>query len=153
MVQLLMTVVGVVLLAGIAVAGVNYVGYGAAQRYAQTQVVSAGFQAWERAYAAYRIANRAAPAATGDLLAFLPGGSPKAPDGLAWGYGRDAGGPFVCLYGTVRTDDFDALRRLGDASFRGASVPPSAISYGQACGTAGSAGPDGPFAVTYRLGG
>jgi hypothetical protein len=154
MFQLLIVVMAILLTAGVVVAGINYVGFDAAKRYAQSQTVSAGFQAWERAGAAYRIANRLAPSGAEDLLPFLPGGSPKAPDGFSWSYGRDAEGAFVCLSGEAASeDDVAVLRRMGDPSFKGASVPPSAIRLGQVCGAVGAVEARAPFAVTYRLGG
>jgi hypothetical protein len=152
MLQILMVVLAIALLAVVVGAGVSYVSLDAGQRYASSQMLSSGFQAWERAYTAYRIANRASPATAEDLAAFLPSGGLKAPSGMVWGFGRDASGAFACLYGETRSEnDMAAMIRLSDSSSKVTSVPAAAISYGPSCGAVGPLALGEPLAVTYRL--
>lgn len=152
MFQILMVVIAAVLMAVTLGAGISYVNFDAGRRLAATQSASAGFQAWERAYTAYRIANRAAPLDAADLAPFLPAGGLRTPPGMAFGFGRDAAGPFVCLAGEVGSeDDLMALLRLGDPAFKASAVPASALSYGPACGGTGVVAAGAPLAVTFRL--
>jgi hypothetical protein len=152
MFQLLMVVLAILLLAAVAAAGVSYVNFDAGQRFASAQMVSIGFQAWERAYAAFRIANRVQPSQSEDLMPFLPAGLLKAPRGLAFGFGRDAAGPYVCLQGeTSSENDLAALMRLADGSSRISAIPPASVSYGGFCGGTGQFALGQPLAVTYRL--
>lgn len=152
MLQLLMVVLAILLLAAVAAAGVSYLNFDAGQRLVSAQLVSVGFQAWERAYSAYRIANRAEPLQSGDLVPFLPAGQLKAPQGLTWGLGRDSAGAYICLQGvTDSANDLTALMRLADGSLKTSSVPASSVSYGAACGMVGQIALGQPLAVTYRL--
>lgn len=152
MLQLLLVVLAILLLAAVAAAGVSYVNFDAGQRYVSAQMVSVGFQAWERAYAAYRIANRADPLQSGDLAPFLPAGPLKAPRGLTWGFGRDSAGAYICLQGeTDSANDLAALMRLSDGSLRTSAIPASSVSYGDTCGAVGQITLGQPLAVTYRL--
>jgi hypothetical protein len=150
--QILLAVMAVVLTAAVLAAGVSYVSFDAGQRNVSTQMASTGFAAWERAYTGFRMAYRAAPSQSSDLLPFLPVGGVKAPAGLSFAYGSDAGGPFVCLYGqTGSENDLEALLRLGDETSRLTSVPASLVSFGPACGVLGPVSVGVPLAVTYRL--
>jgi hypothetical protein len=152
MLQLLMVVLAILLLAAVATAGVSYINFDAGQRYVSAQMVSAGFQAWERAYAAYRIANRAEPLQTGDLVPFLPAGQVSAPRGLTWGFGSDSAGAYICLQGeTESSNDLAALIRLTDGSLKTSAVPAASVSYGGSCGAVGPLALGQPLAVTYRL--
>lgn len=152
MFQLLMVVLAILLLAAVMVAGVSYVNVDAGQRLAAAQMVSVGFQAWERAYTAFRIANRIPPMQSEDLVSFLPDGVLKAPRGLSWGFGRDAAGPYICLYGeTSSENDLAAMMRLGDGSSKVSAIPSALISYGSVCGATGQFALGQPLAMTYRL--
>lgn len=152
MFQILMAVLGVFLLATVMVAGISYVKLGAGQSLASVQMMSVGFQAWERAYAAFRIANRMQPMVSEDLVSFLPDGPLKAPNGLAYSFGRDASGPYICLSGETNSEnDLTAMLRLGDGSSKVSAISSDLVSYGGACGATGPFVLGQSLAVTYRL--
>jgi hypothetical protein len=152
MFQLLLVVLAIFLLAAVATAGVNYINFDGALRQASVQTVSTGFLAWERAYAAFRIANRSEPVQVEDLASFMPSDAPRAPRGLTWGFGRDAAGAYICLQGVTNSQsELAALVRLADRSSSASAIPPESVVYGESCGVPGQMVLGWPLAVTYRL--
>ena len=159
MYQLLLTVMAIALLAIAATAGISYVNYDTSRAQLTAQMVSSGFIAWEQAFTAYRLVNRAVPTTLEDLEAYLAGPRggaalplPKAPAGFSWSYGSDASGTFVCLSGSSSSSvDYNGLTKIGAGPSAASPLPPEAVALGPACGEAGVSAVGQPMAVTYRL--
>ncbi len=145
-------VIAVALLATVTLGGVQYINADTQARIQAASLAEAGFQALDSAFRARQAAGLPAPpAGSGPAAggaeweaALFPafGAKPKAPAGLAWSYGADAGGAWFCLSG-------DAPRAvLRDALDRLAGRFPDGL-YRVAGGCGGQAGSPGAVAATY----
>ena len=115
MISILLTIVAVVLLATLLVAGINYIPSTAyAERETKT-LAQTGFSVLSNAFSAYRIAKGAAPAVTTWDTDLTPryGLMPKPPKNMTWTYGENGtGGYWFCLSGTVGKVQYEGLANL-----------------------------------------
>jgi len=111
MFSLIITIIALLLFVAVLVAGINYIPASTVTTKETTTIVQSGNSILANALYAYRVTHDEFPEVTGWDTTLFPnyGKLPLAPSNMAWSYGTNGTGHYVCVSGSIDKSRFDGI--------------------------------------------